>query len=154
MEPLTRSYSSGLLTTIGAETLHDTTEVINYEIDGKMYRKTAITNGVTPTSDGNGDAFTAIGADKIGVFVWALDASGAVAVFQGEIEDVDGDSDVAEIYPQFPALPAGYAPFGYTIIQTTGAASPFDFGTDNWNATGVTATTVNIGTIPSRPQNS
>lgn len=150
----TMALNSGLLTATGAETVHDTTVTINYMINGVIYQKSAITNGTTPTTDGNtSSTFTAVGADKICVFVWGLNSSGTVSVYQGEIEDVDGDTDTAKVYPQFPSIPNDICPFAYTVIQTTGAASDFAFGTGNWNATGVTATTKNIGVVPARPVN-
>lgn len=153
--PANRSFTSGLLTATGAETVYDTTAVINFSIDGKLYQKAATADGATPTTDGNtGDTFTAVAADQICVFVWGLNSSGTVSVYQGDIESVDGDTDVAKIFPQWPSLPNTVAPFAYTLIQTTGAASDFAFGTSNWNATGVTATTINLSEIPSRPQNS
>lgn len=147
-----QSFTSGLLTGTGAETVYDTTATINFSIDGVMYQKAAVTDGATPTTDGNTSAaFTAVGADEIGVFVWGLNASGTVSLYQGDINDVDSETDLADVYPQFPTLPNGIAPFAYTIIQTTGAASAFTIGTSNWNATGVTATHKNINKIPSRP---
>lgn len=149
---LTMSFSSGLLTGTGAETVYDTTAIIQFAIDGVIYNKAAVTDGATPTTDGNtGAAFTAVGADQIGVFVWGLNSSGTVSLYQGDIENVDGATDVALMLPQFPTLPKGICPFAYTVIQTTGAASDFTIGTSNWNATGVTATHKNLAVIPSRP---
>lgn len=151
----TMAFTSGALTGTGAETVYDTTAAIVYAIDGKLYSKSAVTDGATPTTDGNtGDAFTAVEPDKISVFVWALNASGTVKLYQGGIEDVDGDTDNAEVYPQFPHIPNDVCPFAYTIYQTDGtsAASGLQPGTDNWNATGLTATHVNISTLPKRPQ--
>lgn len=151
------AFSSGALTGTGAETVYDTTAAIVYRIDGKLYSKSAVTDGATPTTDGNtGAAFTAVEPDKICVFVWALNASGTVSLYQGDIEDVDGTTDVAEVYPQFPSLPDTVCPFAYTIYQTAGTAAAAGLrpGTDNWSATGLTATHVNISELPNRPQNS
>lgn len=148
-------FTSGALTGTGAETVYDTTATITYAVDGKLKAKTAVTDGATPTTDGNtGAAFVAVGPDKVSVFVWCLNASGTVSLRQGSIEDVDGDTDVAKQYPQFPAIPNDITPFAYTIYQTTGASAAGGLkpGTDNWNATGLTATHVNISTLPLRPQ--
>lgn len=148
-------FTSGALTGTGAETVYDTTVTITYTVDGKLKAKTAVTDGATPTTDGNtGAAFTAVKPDKVSVFVWGLNASGTVSLYQGSIEDVDGDTDVAKRYPQFPSIPDGITPFAYTIFQTTGASAAGGLkpGTDNWNATGLTATHVNISTLPLRPQ--
>jgi hypothetical protein len=152
---MNRSNTSGLLTGTGAETVFDTTAAIAYEIDGKLYTKAAVTDGVTPVVDGNtGAAFTAVLPDKVCVFVWGYDAAGDVALFQGDIADVDGDTDAADWNPGWPSLPNTHAPFAYTIFQTDGtsAAGGLLIGTANWNATGLTATHTNISTIPGRPQ--
>lgn len=152
---MTMATTSGLLTGTGAETVYDTTAVINFAIDGKGYQKAAVTDGATPTTDGNtGSAFTAVGADKICCFVWGLNASGTVSLYQGDIDDVDGDTDVAKTLPNWPSIPNSICPFAYTIVQTTGAASDFTIGTSNWNATGVTATHTNLigGVLPSFAQ--
>jgi hypothetical protein len=147
--------TSGALTATGAETVHDTTVTISYCVNGKAYTKTAITDGATPTTDAvSGDAFDAVLPDKVCVFVWTLTAAGAVGLAQGSIEDVDGTTDVADIYPQFPGLLDTLTPFAYTIYQTDGTSSATGLrpGTDNWNATGLTVTHVNLLTLPNRPQ--
>lgn len=147
-------FTSGALTGTGAETVYDTTVTIVYTVDGVIKSKTAVTDGATPTTDGNtGAAFTAVGPDEVSVFVWALNGSGTVSLYQGSVEDVDGDTDVAKVYPQFPSIPDSVTPFAYTIYQTTGASSASGLkpGTDNWNATGLTATHVNVSVLPQRP---
>lgn len=153
-----RCFVSGALTNAdAAETVYDTTVAIDYCIDGKMYQKATVADGATPTTDGHtGAAFTAVLPDKICVFVWGLDSSSTVKLYQGSIEDVDGDTDVAKISPQFPFIPNDITPFAYTIYQTDGtsAAAGLRPGTDNWNATGLTVTVVNISTLPKRPQTS
>ena len=157
MNPHNVAYTSGALTGTGAETVYDTTAAIVYTVDGKLYSKSAVTDGATPTTDGNtGDSFVAVGPDQISVFVWALNAAGTVSLYQGDVLDVDGDTDVAEVYPQFPSLPNTVTPFAYTVYQTTGASAAAGLrpGTDNWNATGLTATHVNVSSLPLRPQNS
>jgi hypothetical protein len=147
-------FTSGALTGTGAETVYDTTATITFCVNGALKAKTAVTDGVTPTTDGNtGAAFNAVGPDQVSVFVWGLNASGTVSLYQGSVEDVDGDTDVALTYPQFPSIPDTITPFAYTIYQTTGASSASGLrpGTSNWNATGLTATHVNIATLPQRP---
>jgi hypothetical protein len=149
------AFTSGILTGTGAETVYDTTATITFTVDGKLRAKTAVTDGVTPTTDGNtGAAFTPVLPDEVSVFVWALNASGTVSLYQGSVESVDGETNVAKIYPQFPALPDTVTAFAYTIYQTDGTSSAAGIrpGTDNWNATGLTATHVNISTLPQRPQ--
>ena len=149
---LAMTFIGGVLATAGAATTHATTVAIKYMIAGILYSKATITGGATPVVDGNtGLAFDPIPADSIGCFVWGLDAAGAVSLYQGDILTVDGSTDIAEVFPQPPALPGGVAPFGYAVVQTNGAASDFVIGTSNWNATGVTVGVHDIGTIPARP---
>lgn len=146
------TFVGGVLATAGGVTTHATTVAIKYMIAGILYSKATITGGGTPTVDGNtGLAFKPIPADSIGCFVWGLDAGGAVSLYQGDILGVDGSTDIAEAFPQPPGLPAGVAPFGYTVVQSTGASSNFIVGASNWNATGITVGTHDIGVIPARP---
>lgn len=158
MEPivlrgLTAAFTSGLLTATGAETVHDTTVAISYAIKGAMYSKAAVTDGTTPTTDVNtGVAFLALAADEACTFVWMLNAAGTIAVAQGPIVDVDGDTDLIKgDLPLFPPIPAGYCPFAYQKVQTAGTSSAWTFGASNWNATGVTDVIVNVATLPDRP---
>jgi len=152
---MNRSNTSGLLTGTGAETFYDTTATINFEIDGKLYQKTAVTNGATPTTDGNtGAAFTGVAPDEVCVFVWGLNAAGTVSLYQGDVMSVDGDTDVAAQNSNWPGLPNTVAPFAYTIYQTDGTSSAGGIspGTEDWNDTGLTATHTNIATIPGLTQ--
>lgn len=146
--------TSGALTGAGAETVYNTTATINYCIDGRFYSKTAITDGVTPTTDGNtGAAFDAVLPDKACVLVWGLNAAGTVSLYQGPIVDVDGDTDVLKSAAQFPSIPSNVCPFAYTLYQTNGTSSAAGLlpGTSNWNASGLTATHRNLLTMPSKP---
>lgn len=145
--------TSGLLTATGAETVYDTTVAIVYSIDGKLYSKSTVADGATPTTDLNtSDTFNALAADKCCVFVWCLNSSGTVGVVQGPIVDVDGDTDLVELQvPTFPPIPSGYVPFAYQKVQTAGTSSAWTFGSSNWNATGVTDVIVNVSTLPARP---
>ena len=149
------AFSSGLLTAAGAETVHDTTVTITYSINGVIYSKTAISDGATPTSDANtGAAFLPLAADQACAFVWMLDASGNVAVAQGPIVDVDGDTDRPLYGCQFPEVDEDtYCAFAYQIVQTAGTSSAWTFGTSDWNATGVTDIIKNVSRLPKRPVN-
>ena len=67
--------TSGLLTATGAEAVYDTTVTINFVIDGKIYTKTAITDGTAITTDVNTSAaFVTLTADQGCVLVWGLNA--------------------------------------------------------------------------------
>lgn len=148
---LTAAFTSGLLTAAGAETVHDTTVTIVFAINGRLYTKTAITDGATPTTDyRTGAAFEALDADEACTFVWCLNSSGAVKVVQGPVVKVDGDTDRPLVRPSFPSIPDDVCPFAYQVVQTAGNSSAWTFGTSNWNATGVTDAIVNISTLPRR----
>lgn len=149
-----RVTSSGLLTTAGAETVYDTTVTIVFSIDGIAYQKTAVTDGATPTTDGNtGAAFNPVYPDQACVLAWCLNASGTVSLIQSEVVDVDGETDVIKQPIQFPNIPSDRVAFAYTLYQTDGTSSASGLrpGTDNWNATGLTATERNLLDQPSRP---
>ncbi len=143
----------GLLTATGAETVYDTTVAIQYCIDGRGYTKGTVANGTTPTTDANtGAAFAALEADQACVFLWLLDAAGTVAVAQGPVVDIDGETDeFKDQRPQFPDYPGTMVPFAYQIVQTAGNSSAWTFGSSNWNATGVTDVIVDVMVLPSRP---
>lgn len=150
---LTACFTSGLLTAAGAETVYDTTVTISFSVDGVMATKTAVTDGVTPTTDiATGAAFVPLAADQSCCFVWMMTVGGTVAVAQGPIIDIDPDTDRPQTQaPLFPRVPAGYCPFAYQIVQTNGSSSAWTFGTSNWNATGVTDIIKNVSTLPDRP---
>lgn len=146
-------YSSAALTAAGAETVYDTTVTLSYTVDGVFGTAiTAVTDGVTPTTDINtGAAFLPFGPDQASIFVWMTNAGGTVAVAQGDVVDVDGDTDLRLVHPQFPVIPTGYTPFAYHMLQGDGTASAFTFGVSNWNATGITKLIKNIARLPKRP---
>lgn len=144
--------TSGVLTATGAETVHDTTVTISYCINGKALTKTAITDGVTPTTDYNtGNAIT-LTAGYARTVVWALNASGAVKAMAGPIVTWDGTNFGST--PEFPPIPNDVCPIAYQIIKGGSTVSgTWTFGSSNWNATGITAATpVNVLTLPNRPQ--
>jgi hypothetical protein len=150
----TMATTSGLLTATGAETVHDTTVTISYSIAGKAYSKAAITDGTTPTSDGNGDALPAISAGTGVSVVWALDASGSVTLFQGDAKSLDAAGNF-EVAPPFPGVNMdNYCPFAYMIIKNAAGSADFTVGTSNWNATGATVSIQDVHQLPARPQTS
>ncbi len=155
--------TNSLLTATGAETVHDTTVLLNFSIGGKAYTKSG-TNAdqTTPTTDYNTSAaFPALvgGASVAGVgghgcaVVWAYNSSGAVKCMMGPHQELDmaGNFIVA---PDFPAVPDDVCPFAYQILKAgnTASATAIVFGTANWNATGFTNAIVNVLVLPARPQ--
>jgi hypothetical protein len=145
--------TSSLLTATGAETVHDSTVLLNYCINGKAYTKSG-TNAdqATPTTDYvTGLAFPTLTANKGACVVWAYNSSGAVKCMMGRIESLDSAGNFL-VPPQFPAVPDTVTPFAYQILKAGSTAGNIVFGTSNWNATGFTNAIVNILTLPERPQ--
>ena len=146
--------TNSLLTATGAETVHDTTVLLNFCINGKAYTKSG-TNAdqATPTTDHNtGVAFNTLTASKACVMVWAYNASGTVKVMQGPVVDWDGVA--FNVPPSFPAIADDVCPFAYQILKASSSAGTITFGTSNWNATGFTNAIVNVLVLPDRPQTS
>lgn len=157
--------TEGLLTAAGAETVYDTTVAIGYCIDGKADLHATQTDGATPTTDGNGDAFPALAvtnsdgslSGKGACVVWCLNSSDAVVCFQGGIVELDGLTTTFLFTPEFPTIPDTVTPFAYQILKQVSDGSTADtstFGTTNWNGTGFTNVIVDVFALPRRPQDS
>lgn len=154
--------TSGLLTATGGVTTYDTTVTISYVLDGVIAAKTAVTTGTTPTTDYNtGLAFPAlVGGASVAntpgqgaVVVWGLIAGGTVKCCMGPIRALDMQGNFVTA-PEFPAIPAAFAPFAYQVLKAgaTASATAIIFGTANWNATGFTNAIKNVAVLPARPQ--
>lgn len=154
--------SSSLLTATGAETVHDTTVALTFCINGKALVKSATNaDAVTPTTDYNtGAVFPGLNVNQGTVVVWGytatLDNAASASVdakcMMGSIEDLDSAGNFKN-RPQFPPVPDTITPFAYSVLKAGSTlASEWNFGTDNWNATGMTVAHVNILTLPNRPQ--
>lgn len=152
---LTAAFSSGALTATGAETVHDTTAAIVFSVDGALYSAASITDGTTPTTDGNtGAAFNALAANEGCAFVWCLSAATTptVSVMQGPVTGLYADGEFkGGDAPQFPYIPDNKCPFAYQIVKNGSTGSAWTIGTSNWNATGITDLIVNVSTLPTRP---
>lgn len=143
----------------GTTTTYSTTGTVNYCIKGKAYAKAAVTNGATPTLDGNtGVAFKPIPIGFASVFVYGFNAAGAVVVVQGSIEKQDLTGAIVAA-PQFPTLPDNISPIGYQVVRlapataAVPAVAQWTFGTSNNSAvTGVTYAFQSIMMLPDRPQ--
>ena len=153
---LNAALGSGLLTAAGAETVYDTTVIIPYAIDGKLFSKAAVVDGVTPVANPSGVTFTGLNVSQACIFVWALDAAGAVKVYQGPIFVLDVDENFLDApgRAQFPGgIDNAHTPFAYQVVKAAdNLASEWNFGTDNWNATGLTSVISNVSVLPNRPQ--
>lgn len=127
---------------------------VDYEIDGKMYRKPAVTNAATPTTDAStGVAFLPVGVNKASAFLLCLDAVGAIKVEQGGIVDIDANGNIL-VAPQMGAPLPTLCPTGYLIVKVGATGSPWTFGVSNLAGppTGVTFAFQDLGSLPSRPQ--
>ena len=117
----------------------------------------AQTNTASPTTDVNtGAAFVAQAANQASVYVWGVNAAGAIKVAQGSIENTAvGVTTTAGAFitlPQFPTLPDDFCPIGYAVVRTSPTGSAFTMGSTAWAAAGITTTFKNVCTLPDRPQ--
>lgn len=152
MNSKTQCYNSGAVNLDTSATTYDITVAINFAIDGKAYSKSTVSNGASPTTDQNGDAFTALTAGKGCLFLWMMNSSGTVSVLQSDVVDLDGANTMIT-YPQFPAYDDDtYVAFAYTTVIAATGASSWTFGASNWDASNITSAAVNLCEIPSRPQ--
>jgi hypothetical protein len=127
-------------------------------INGKFVTAlTAQTNAAVPTTDCvTGAAFVAQTDNQACVYVVGQNAAGTIQACQGSIVATEvGVTTTAGAFilaPAFPNPPDGFIPFGYCLVRTAPSASNWTFGTDNWDATGVTTSEfVQIGDMPDRP---
>ena len=142
--------------TAGTTSTYTTTVATDFIINGKFGTQFATkTNQATPTTDHRtGVAFPTVQINQGTVIVFGVVAAGTVVACQGSIEDLDPSSDEFIIAPSFPSIPVTMAPIGYVIVTNDSSGDPWTFGSDNWTATGITDTFVNIGMMPDRPQES
>jgi hypothetical protein len=137
----------------GTTTTYTTAAATGGSIRGKFATALAAqTNTATPTTQGDGSAFTALAAGEASVYVFTLVAAGTIAVFQGSVESLD-DADAVNIAPSFPFIDTDtYMPFGYVVIVNDSTGSAWTFGASNWTATGVTDTYTDVTSLPLRAQ--
>lgn len=142
----------------GTTTTYVTTATTAHVINGNFGTTLAAqTNTASPTTDVNtGAAFIAQAANQAGVYVWGVNAAGAIKVAQGAIKNTQvGVTTTAGAFietPDFPTLPSDFAPIGYCVVRTSPTGSAFTLGTTAWAASGITATFKNVCTLPDRPQ--
>lgn len=145
------TFTSGLLTATGAETVHDTTATINYSLGGVLLQKTAITDGATPTTDAVSGSAITLTANHARLVVWCLDSSGDVKCIAGDTVAWDGTA--FQVAPHQPQIPDAYVPFATQLIKAgSTTVGTWTFGSSNWNATGVTNTIKNVSFLPGRPR--
>jgi hypothetical protein len=144
----------------GTTTTYSTTATTVHVINGNFGTTLAAqTNTASPTTDVNtGVAFVAQAANQASVYVWGVNAAGAIKVAQGSIENTAvGVTTTAGAFinsPQFPAIPDDFCPIGYAVVRTSPTGSAFTMGSTAWAASGITTTFKNVCTLPDRPQTS
>lgn len=154
--PLTMCTTGGVFTgtsAFGANTTYATTVTINFMIKGIMNTaaKGAVTGGTTPTTDGNTGAAITLTANYGTVVVWGMNLAGTVSVYKGSTEALDATGAFI-IAPQFPIVPDSICPFAYQVIKAGATTSgTWTFGSSNWNATGLSHSAKDVGTLPPRP---
>lgn len=127
---------------------------VTYCIDGKAYEKATVSGGTTPTADPLSNTFNTLAVNKGCALVWTLTSGGTVGLWQSDVKDLDESGNFI-VAPEFPSFDMDtYCPIGYTVLKNGSTGSTFTVGSSNWNATGMTATTVSVLTMPRRPQES
>jgi hypothetical protein len=149
---LTACFTSGLMVIGTTKSGINTSVAIQFAINGRFaVAKTAITSAAYACEPGTGilatapNAFVNIPVGQACAFAWLLDSAGAVTCAQGALVE---DTGSAVICPM-PVIPVGRAVFGASKVRNTAAAAGvFIPGTTLHDATGVTATYVNLSQHP------
>lgn len=145
------------LAATGAATTIDSTGTFSFTIKGVNYSHAAWSSQATPTTDiVTGDNFVRLGTSEGCAFVVGIDSGGTMRVSQGPIVALD-PVDAFRTAPAFPPVPDTVCPVGYIIVTAGNTAAAkaagWLFGTSNFTGvTDVTATFVDIATLPNRPQ--
>ena len=145
---LTACFTSGLMVIGTTKSGINTSVAIQFAINGRFATaKTAITSAAYSCEPGTGilatapNAFVSIPVGQACAFAWLLDSAGAVTAAQGALVDDVGAGTVCPL----PAIPVDHAVFGASKVRNTSAASGvFIPATTLHDATGVTATYVNL----------
>lgn len=123
---------------------------MQYCIKGKAYSKAAISGGSLPTTDAlTGAAFVPLTANTGCNVVLALDSGGNIKAAQGPVKALDSAGNFTGS-PEFPVMPETLAAFAYIECKAGSTATSWVFGTGNWDATGITATPVDVIMLPAR----
>lgn len=161
--PLTVNHVNAGLAAGTTNTL-TTTATTNCVIDGKFCTaKSAITNSSFATEGitadfATGAAFVPLtstaSAGSACALVFGITAAGALRLVQGPATPTDlgvtTTPGAFRLAPQFPSIPDGFCPIGYTIVRTSPSVPTFTVGTSSWanNST----TFQNISMLPAAPQ--
>ena len=134
---------------------------VTYTIDGRFYTKTATDNiaisytgpTVYQASSGGVQAVTGNFTGAVGgssrIYLIGLDASGNVSILPGKIANTT-DVTAGRVALEFPDAQIGICPIGALRIDLT-ASTAFVVGTTLLDATGVTATFIDLADVPANP---
>ena len=137
-----------------------TTVAIPYTLDGQFYSK-AITDNIAiaytgpevyqaPTGVGSvNGAFTGGIGGATRLYLLCFNAAGTVSVTPGKIVN-SAELAAGRVSLDFPDAPFNQCPFGAVRIALT-ANTSFIPGTTALNAAGVTASYLNLATVPANP---
>lgn len=133
----------------GTTTTYTTASAVAGSINGTYATAlSAQSNTATPTTDFNGDAFTALAASEGCIFVYSIVAAGTIAIHQGPVETLDAANNF-EILPEFPSIDLDtYVPFGFATFKNGSTGSAWTFGASNNDATGMVDLYTDISTYP------
>lgn len=137
-----------------------TTADINYVVDGRFYSK-ATTDNIAISYSGpsvyqapagvgslNG-AFTGGVNGSTRLYLICLSTAGAVSIVPGPIVD-SAELAAGRVGLQFPDAPNGVCPIGAMRIALT-QGTTFTPGSVDLSASGVTASFINLATVPANP---
>lgn len=137
----------------GTTSTYSVGNAFTYAVAGRLFSLGSATNQTSPLLDANtGAAFKPLAANQACLFVFTVNAAGAVAVAQGPVGDntalLGGTGAL-----QFPGAADGFTPFGYLMAQAgPTAVGSWTFGVNNLSGvTGLTFTFRDIMDIPAQP---
>lgn len=137
-----------------------TTVAISYLVDGQFYSK-AITDNMSvaytgpsvyqaPTGVGSvNGAFTGGSNGSTRLYLLCLSTAGALSIVPGKIVDT-ADLAAGRVSLDFPDVPPNLCPIGAMRVALT-ASTTYVPGTTALAAAGVTASFLNLATVPANP---
>lgn len=156
--------TANLTGTTGAAKTY-TTQNMTYSVNGKLYYAAGAAGAATPAADAvTGAGFKALAIGQGCIYVWTVNAAGAVGLVQGPLppslpsgaigKNLDSSGNFTAP-PQFPILPDTLTAFAYSVVAVGANYAGTGFipgSSDNWNATGLTTTAQDVSTLPQQPQ--
>lgn len=156
LNALNANFSNGALSLAnGTATVTIGAAITNAVVDGKFITAALAATAtalafVSPLDGTSAITATPLTVSQACVIVHCVNAAGARKELQGPIVAYDATSGSISGVLVFPKVPDTLTPIAYSTIKN-GVTAAFTFGTTNWNATGVTAASSNVSTLPARP---